>query len=87
MVRIDREKLKQIKKMCILEENKICDNCCECFICELDPTKSCDNCAKCLELADFNLIELDDILLYNENIFKYNKGEKKRKNNNSISKK
>ena len=46
-------KLNNEKKKCILEENKICDNCCECFVCELDPTKICDNCAKCLGINEF----------------------------------
>lgn len=81
MVKIDREKLKKISKMCILEEGKICDNCCECFVCDLDPAKSCDNCGKCLELAIFNSINIDDILekiddiLYDNSIFKYKNGK------------
>jgi len=62
MVRIDKNKLKQFVKMCILEDDKICDNCCECFVCELDPTKTCDNCARCLELADYNYIPLEEII-------------------------
>lgn len=74
MVKIDRDKLKKITKMCILEEGKVCDNCCECFVCDLDPTKTCDNCAKCLELADFNSIAIDDIL-YDDSIFKYKNGK------------
>lgn len=77
MVKIDPEKLKRIPKKCILDEDRICDNCCECFICDIDPDKVCDNCAKCLELADFNAIDIADIL-YNENIFKYGKNGKKR---------
>lgn len=75
MVKIDRNKLKQITKMCILEENKICDNCCECFVCDLDPSKTCDNCAKCLELAEYNSIVIEDILL-TENPFTYKNGKK-----------
>jgi len=47
-----KDKLNSEKKKCILEENKICDDCCECFICELDPTKICDNCAKCLGISE-----------------------------------
>ncbi len=73
MIKIDRNKLKQISKMCILEEGKLCDNCCECFVCDLDPTKTCDNCAKCIELADFNAISIDDILLHEEVIIRYGK--------------
>lgn len=39
-------------KMCMLEENKQCDNCCECNTCDLDSAKVCDNCAKCLGLEE-----------------------------------
>lgn len=63
MVKINKEKLKQIPKMCILEDNKICDNCCECFVCDVNPGKICDNCGKCLEVADFNEILIYDLLL------------------------
>jgi len=63
MVKIDKEKLKQISKMCILEDDKICDNCCECFVCDVNPGKICDNCGKCLELADYNEISMEEILL------------------------
>jgi hypothetical protein len=52
--------------ICILEENKLCDNCCDCFVCDLDPNKICDNCAKCLELPDYNTIIIDDILIMEE---------------------
>ncbi len=83
MVKYDADKLKKISKKCILEEDKVCDNCCDCFVCDLDPTKSCDNCAKCLELADFNAIEISDILLYDEEIFKYAKNGKKKKTTQS----
>lgn len=77
MVKFDPEKLKRIPKKCILDEDRVCDNCCDCFVCDIDPTKICDNCAKCLELADFNAIDLADIL-YSENIFKYSKNGKKK---------
>jgi len=36
-------------KYCILEDNKICNNCGECDMCDLDPKKRCDNCGKCLD--------------------------------------
>ena len=36
-------------KKCILDDNKICDNCGECDKCDLDPNKICDNCGKCLD--------------------------------------
>ncbi|KJS65076.1 MAG: hypothetical protein JL50_14585 [Peptococcaceae bacterium BICA1-7] len=80
MVKYDPEKLKKFPKKCILEEDKVCDNCCECFVCDLDPLKTCDNCAKCLELADFNAIEISDILLYDDKIFEYGKNGKTGKN-------
>ncbi|GBF33243.1 hypothetical protein DCCM_2342 [Desulfocucumis palustris] len=76
MIKIDRNKLKKIPKMCILEEGKLCDNCCECFVCDLDPTKTCDNCAKCIELADYNSISIDDILLHEEVIIRFSKNGK-----------
>ncbi|MEW5952728.1 MAG: hypothetical protein AB1815_03075 [Bacillota bacterium] len=60
---IKRNKLKDIPKVCILEEHKLCCNCCECFVCDLDPDKNCDNCAQCLQLADFNDIEIDEIII------------------------
>ncbi|MFA5383370.1 MAG: hypothetical protein WC364_01645 [Eubacteriales bacterium] len=42
-------------KMCMLEKNKLCDNCCECFICCLDSKKVCDNCGLCLEAPDYGI--------------------------------
>lgn len=59
---------------CILEENKICDNCCECFICDLDPGKICDNCANCLKVADYKAVIIDDILILEES-----RGKKKKR--------
>jgi hypothetical protein len=53
-------------KNCILEENKLCDNCCECFVCDLDPAKICDNCAKCIKIPDYKTILIDDILFLEE---------------------
>lgn len=51
-------------KYCMLEENKICDNCCECDLCDLDPTKICDNCAKCIDTdLDYIGVEIEDIIL------------------------
>lgn len=52
------------KKHCMLEDNKICDNCCECNICDIDKRKICDNCAKCIDSdAYYKKIEIDDIIL------------------------
>jgi len=55
------------RKYCMLEDNKICDGCCECDKCDLDPEKICDNCAKCLENEfDYAGIEIDEILFEDE---------------------
>ena len=50
-------------KYCVLEEDKICNDCGECNVCDLDPNKICDNCMKCLQTgADYNAIEVDEII-------------------------
>jgi len=74
MAKIPRnEFLKLIPKRCQLEENKICDNCCECFICDLDSNKICDNCADCITNADYNGVVIDEILLLRKESGKINK--------------
>ena len=40
------------KDLCILDENKICDDCGECNRCDLDPDKICDNCCRCIAMED-----------------------------------
>ncbi|MBQ8425651.1 MAG: hypothetical protein IJX17_06480 [Clostridia bacterium] len=35
--------------MCVLEDDKFCNDCGECDRCDIDPTKICDNCGKCLD--------------------------------------
>ena len=40
------------RKKCLLDEDKICDDCGECDRCDLDPNKICDNCCKCLAIED-----------------------------------
>ena len=53
-----------MQKRCMLEENKICDNCLECNTCDLNPNKMCDNCAKCIDTdAIYRAIEIDDIII------------------------
>ena len=51
------------KRRCLLDENKICDDCGECDRCDLDPTKICDNCCKCIAMEDadseFRTVTLD----------------------------
>ncbi len=54
-------------KMCVLEDDKICDGCGECDRCDLDPEKICDNCMKCMgEAVDYRAITIAGIKL-NEN--------------------
>ena len=62
MIRPDEKKHKLISKMCMLEENKVCDNCCECYICSINSSKLCDNCGKCLESTDYSIVLTDDVL-------------------------
>ena len=51
------------RKMCVLDETKVCDDCGECGVCDLDPNKICDNCMKCLQTdADYRAIEIDEII-------------------------
>ena len=38
-----------MSKKCVLDDEKICDDCGECDRCDLDPNKKCDNCGKCLD--------------------------------------
>ncbi|CAB1245187.1 hypothetical protein ACFHWD_17300 [Clostridium sp. MT-14] len=49
---------------CILDKNKLCDNCGECDVCDLDPNKKCDNCGKCLEMEGYDMkaIKIDGII-------------------------
>ena len=50
-------------KYCVLNDEKICDDCGECNVCDLDPNKICDNCMECLKTgADYRAIEIDEII-------------------------
>ena len=40
--------------MCVLEDDKKCNNCGECDRCDLDPTKICDNCGACISEYNTN---------------------------------
>ena len=53
-----------MKKNCVLNLNKICDNCGECDICDLDQNKACNNCGKCLNINGFDTrsIKIDDVI-------------------------
>ncbi len=51
-------------KMCILQDNKICDECGECDYCDLNPFKKCDNCGKCIESEDeYRELKIDEIII------------------------
>ena len=49
-------------KYCVLNEDKICDECGDCQRCDLDPDKICDNCMKCINSgADYSAIEIEAV--------------------------
>ena len=49
---------------CILDENKICNDCGECDKCDLDSNKVCDNCGKCIGMdAESRAIEIEDVII------------------------
>ena len=54
----------EMKKICIFNLNKVCNDCGECMICDLNRNKTCDNCEKCLDLDKNDLKEviIDEIL-------------------------
>lgn len=55
---------KTVIKFCMLEDQKVCDNCLECNVCDINPKKICDNCAKCIDSeVDYKIIEIDEILI------------------------
>lgn len=45
-------------KKCVLNSNKVCDNCNQCNMCSLDPTKVCDNCFRCLDTDEKDYIDI-----------------------------
>lgn len=50
-------------KKCVLDEEKLCNDCQECMKCDLDAAKLCDNCGKCIEdSSDYKEILIDEIL-------------------------
>lgn len=77
MHNLTNKKIKSTPQMCQLEEDKVCDNCCHCFICDLDAEKLCDNCAMCLNIPDYNGVLIDDILILEEHRSNRNKARKK----------
>ena len=55
------------RRMCVLDEKKVCDECGECDRCDLDPNKICDNCMKCVKTdADYAEIEIEKVILKDE---------------------
>ena len=51
-------------EICVLDENKICNDCGECDKCDLDSSKICDNCGKCIGMdADSRAIEIEDVII------------------------
>lgn len=58
-----------MSKKCVLDEEKICDECGECDYCDLNPFKRCDNCGKCIDSGDeYREIKIDEIHLNKNNI-------------------
>jgi hypothetical protein len=52
-----------LKKECVLDAAKECDDCGKCEICDLDQNKICDNCCRCLGEADYNAVEITEIIV------------------------
>ncbi len=49
-------------KYCVLDDEKICDDCGECDFCDLNPAKICDNCGQCLDIKEFASFKIDKII-------------------------
>lgn len=59
--------------MCVLEDNKYCNDCGECDRCDIDPSKICDNCGKCLDEYNTNSkgfveVPIDKIIMQNSDV-------------------
>lgn len=54
-------------KMCVLEDNKICNDCGECNYCDLNPFKKCTNCGRCIDEPDkkYREIKIDKVIMPN----------------------
>lgn len=59
------------KKICQLDENKLCNDCKECLYCDLNPNKLCDNCCQCLDEADYRAIKIIEIITDEDKARKY----------------
>lgn len=50
-------------RQCILDTEKICNDCMECDRCDKNPDKICDNCCECIrEDAEYTGIEVVDVV-------------------------
>lgn len=61
------------KKICQLDENKICNNCNKCLYCDINPDKICDNCCQCIDINDYSEIKITKIITDENEVKKYNK--------------
>ena len=60
-------------KRCVLDENKVCDDCGECHYCDLNPHKICDNCCQCIDngKTDYQVININEIITDEKEAAKY----------------
>jgi hypothetical protein len=63
MIDMDLGECRNMTKLCLLDNAKECMDCGECEICDLDQNKICDNCCRCLGDADYNAIEVTEIIV------------------------
>lgn len=51
-----------MKKKCVLDDEKLCNDCGECDYCDLNPFKICDNCGKCIDSSEeYRELKIDEI--------------------------
>lgn len=54
-------------KMCVLEDDKICNECGECSYCDLNPFVKCTNCGKCIDSGEeYRELKIDEVILPNK---------------------
>ena len=52
------------RKMCVLDERKVCNQCGECDYCDLNPFKKCSNCGRCIDSdSEYREIKIDGVIL------------------------
>ncbi len=55
-------------KRCVLDENKICNECGECDYCDLNPFKKCTNCGRCIDGdKEYRELKIDAVVLPKHN--------------------